>query len=247
MKKIILLCTASTLLLSGCMAQFEKIKSVGKEPAMESVEAPMAKESFKPLDWQEEPQEEQIVYSNSLWEPGSRTFFETKKARRVGDILKVLIKVKDKAAIDNETKRSRVAKEDSTSPTALGLENFTPGFLPKNLKLFGGIALDGSNSSTGTGTIDRAEIIETEVAAMITQLLPNGNLVIHGDQEIRVNFEIRKVTVDGIVRPQDISATNDIDSSQIAEARISYGGRGHITDIQQPRLGHQVLDVLSPF
>ena len=104
-----------------------------------------------------------------------------------------------------------------------------------------------TRSSDGKGSIDRKEELLTNIAAVITQLLPNGNLVVEGKQEVRVNFEIRELIVAGIVRPEDIESDNTIDSSKIAQARIAYGGRGQITDVQQPRYGQQALDVLLPF
>lgn len=243
-------CLITLFNITGCGEQLAELQSVGKAPALEKVEVPMSKETFQPLEWDEDEEESHAEprYANSLWQPGARAFFKDMKARRVGDILKITVRVKDKAELDNQTERNRTNEESGSATSLFGLEEKIVGAIP------GGIANPASlldtvaaGKSKGTGTIAREEIIETEVAAMVTQILPNGNLVIHGDQEIRVNFELRKITVDGIVRQEDIAADNSIDSTQIAEARISYGGRGQITNVQQPRLGNQVIDILSPF
>ena len=82
---------------------------------------------------------------------------------------------------------------------------------------------------------------------MITEVLPNGNLAIFGRQEVQVNFERRDLVVAGVIRPEDITSGNTIAYEQIAEARVSYGGQGQITDFQQPRYGQQLYDIVFPF
>ncbi len=236
-----------TLVTTGCSSQLAELDAVGKPPSMEQVVLPMEKESYNPLEWNVDDEENSPKYSNSLWQPGARAFFKDMKARRVGDILTVTVKIKDKAQLDNQTTRNRKTSDSANAPSIYGLENKILGAIPGVADPAKLLDLAGSTDSTGTGKIARQEKIETSVAAMVTQILPNGNLVVHGDQEIRVNFELRKVTVDGIVRPEDISADNAVDSDQIAEARISYGGKGQITNVQQPRIGSQIIDVLSPF
>jgi flagellar L-ring protein precursor FlgH len=192
------------------------------------------------------PKPEPASYAaNSLWRNGSRAFFKDQRAHQVGDILTVTVNFTDKANIANETQRSRTNKEDSGVTDFLGSKLLTGNaakVLPGKV-----ITADSTSSSDGKGSVQRQENLQTSVAAVVTQLLPNGNLVVEGRQEIRVNFEVRELIVAGIVRPEDIQSDNTIDSSKIAQARIAYGGRGQITDVQQPRYGQQVLDVLLPF
>ncbi|HPF47516.1 MAG: flagellar basal body L-ring protein FlgH [Alphaproteobacteria bacterium] len=180
---------------------------------------------------------------NSLWRTGSRAFFKDARASAVGDILTVNITINDAASINNATTRTRANSEDLNMNKMLGLETLVPDSLtPGDL-----VNTTGATSNVGTGKVDRKESINLVVAAVVTQVLPNGNLVIQGKQEVRVNFEVREMTIMGVIRPEDISSTNTIEHTQIAEARISYGGRGQLTDFQQPRYGSQLFDILFPF
>ncbi len=149
------------------------------------------------------------------------------------------------ANVSNETKRDRTSKEDAAVSDFAGSKLLTGNaakFLPGKI-----LATDSTSNYDGKGSVTRTENLSTKVAAVVTQVLPNGNLVVEGKQEIRVNFEIRELIVAGIVRPEDIQSDNAIDSTKIAQARIAYGGRGQITDFQQPRYGQQVTDILLPF
>lgn len=239
---------ASILSLTACASTIERLDRVGNKPPMSKVENPQTRSDYKPLSWPlPDPEAPGQKHANSLWQPGARAFFRDQRASRVGDILRVNITIDDQAQLDNKTNRSRGASENVAAPAVYGLENklgmLTPGKPnPENLFEI------GSNTSTnGNGKIDRKEKIRTQVAALVTQVLPNGNLVIEGTQEILVNYEIREVGVDGVIRPQDINSDNTIDSTQIAQARITYSGRGQMSDVQQPRYGQQLIDILSPF
>ena len=172
----------------------------------------------------------------------TETSAETKK--KTDALEAYCVNLNDKAVIANETQRSRENKEDSGIDNFFGKPKVPIMNTPVPTRIFTG---DSSSSSDGKGTINRQEALTTNVAAVITQVLPNGNLVIEGKQEIRVNFEVRELIIAGIVRPEDIQSDNTLDSAKIAEARIAHGGRGQITDVQQPRYGQQVLDVLLPF
>jgi flagellar L-ring protein precursor FlgH len=233
--------------LANC-GSLGRISSIGKAPDLHPIE--VANAAPQPADGHvlvPAPQPAPPHYTpNSLWETGARGFFKDQRAAKVGDLLTVLINISDEANMDNKTGRSRSAGEDSGISNFLGLENkpqkVIKGFNPSAM-----LGADSSSSFEGAGSVDRSEEVKLTVAAIVTAVLPNGNLVIRGRQEVRVNFEVRELFVAGIVRPQDISSSNTILHTQIAEARIAYGGRGQITDVQQPRYGQQLMDIVFPF
>jgi len=230
--------------VSGCSA-VDRLSQIGEQPKLTAVDNPTTQPGYKPVQMPMPKPETASYNANSLWRNGSRAFFKDQRAARIGDILTVTVNITDKANIANETQRSRVSKEDSGVTDFIGSKLLTgkaAAVLPGRI-----LTADGTTSTDGKGSVVRQEALQTNVAAVVTQVLPNGNLVVEGKQEIRVNFEIRELIVAGIVRPEDIQSDNTIDSSKIAQARIAYGGRGQITDVQQQRYGQQVMDVLLPF
>jgi flagellar L-ring protein FlgH len=226
----------------GCSA-INRLSQIGEQPKLSAIENPTAQPGYKPVQMPM-PKPEAVSYNaNSLWRNGSRSFFKDQRAHQVGDLLTVTVNITDQANFANETQISRTVTEDSGITAFLGSNLITgTAALPGSL-----ITADSTATSDGKGTIQRQESLTTNIAAVVTQILPNGNMVVEGKQEIRVNFEKRQLIVAGIVRPEDIQSDNTIDSSKIAEARIAYGGQGQITDIQQPPYGQQVMDVLLPF
>jgi flagellar L-ring protein FlgH len=240
---VLVLSVVAATPLVGC-STFDRLANLGEQPSLSSIENPTTQAGYKPVHMPM-PMPQYATYNpNSLWRNGSRAFFKDQRAHQVGDILTVTVNITDKAVVANETQRSRTNTEDSGITNFFGktkvpiINSATP------TRIF---TADSTSSSDGKGSVNRNETLTTNVAGVVMQVLPNGNLVIEGKQEIRVNFEIRELIVAGIVRPEDIQSDNTIDSSKIAEARISYGGRGQITDVQQQRYGQQVLDVLLPF
>jgi len=236
-------------MLTGCSSMLDRLDNIGKPPQMAKVEDPQEKPDYKPLNWpmpQTPPPAQQ--YANSLWQPGARAFFRDGRAARVGDILKVNVKINDKLQLNNQTEGKRTTVDTASAPATVGLASkiihFIPGLKadPANL-----LDVNGNLDTKGTGTIQRQDVITTQIAALVTQMLPNGNLVIEGTQEITMNQDIRDVGVKGVVRPQDINSDNTIDSALIAEARITYTSHGQLSDMQKPRWGGQVLDAVSPF
>ena len=185
--------------------------------------------------------------ANSLWRPGARAFFLDQRASRPGDILTVLITIDDSASIANATTSSRQNATKGSIPHFLGLEQSLGKFLPNGYDPTNAIDMSGNTSSAGAGSISRQEKINLTVAAVVTGVLPNGNLIIQGSQQVKANNELRDLTVTGIVRPQDISATNTILHTQIAEARIAYGGRGDVSRVQHTPPGQALMESFSPF
>jgi flagellar L-ring protein precursor FlgH len=234
------------LSLAACGAA-DRLANVGKPPVLSAIEDPTAQPGYKPVRMPMPDPQPVAFASNSLWRQGSRAFFKDQRAARIGDIMTVRVRVTDRAQLDNSTRRSRTNAEGFGAENLFGLETEVTKILPEGTKAEALVNLDSSSKSEGAGSVRRAEQLVTNVAAVVTQVLPNGNLVIEGKQEIRVNFEVRELIVAGVVRPEDIEADNTIDSAKIAQARIAYGGRGQITDVQQPRYGQQVMDILLPF
>lgn len=193
------------------------------------------------------PQVTQPASANSLWRAGARTFFHDQRARNVGDILTVQIDINDSAQLHNSTDRSRTNGMQAGVPHFFGLESSLGKILPSGYNPSQMIDVTGANNSTGKGVIQRSEQVSLTIAAVVTGVLPNGNLVIQGKQEVKTNNELRELTVAGIVRPEDISATNTIKHTQIAEARISYGGRGDVTRVQKAPAAQALLERFSPF
>ncbi len=236
-------------LLGGC-TYFERFQNIGETPKLSAIENPVTQPGYRPVSMPMPAPEPASFNPNSLWRNGARAFFKDQRAARVGDILTVIVNITDKAELENATKRGRDNEENASIPYLGGLETKVERFFDRRdikVDLNNFVQATSDSKSEGDGGIDREETIVTKVAAVVTQILPNGNMVIEGRQEVRVNFEMRELIVAGVVRPEDITADNTVPVAKIAEARVSYGGRGQISDVQQPRYGQQVLDILLPF
>ncbi len=229
--------------LGGCA----RLAEVGSTPALSEIANPALQTEARVISMPMPPPSTAEQVPSSLWRTGSRNFFRDPRAKTVGDLLTVIINIADQAQLQNQTQRQRSNAENLGVPNLFGLESRLPAVLPDAVDPSNLVGLDSSSSSLGAGTIQRNERIAMRVAAVVTQVLPNGNFVVAGRQEVRVNYEIRELRIAGVIRPEDITNVNTIDYDKIAEARITYGGRGQITDVQQPRYGQQVLDILLPF
>jgi len=236
---------ALTGLLAGC-STLDQLASVGEQPKLTAIADPTAQAGYRPVQM---PMPDVIPASyqpNSLFSNQAKGFFKDQRAHKVGDILTVLVTIDDKAKFSNATSRERSSSSSGSVGGVLG--SVFGGKVPlADVEASGKITTGGDLADGGSGSVNRAEAIETQVAVVVTQVLPNGNLVIEGRQEVRVNYEVRDMIIAGIVRPEDVQSDNTIPSTKIAEARISYGGRGQITAVQQPRYGQQIADAILPF
>lgn len=192
-------------------------------------------------------QTRRTVDGSSLWSGSQQSLLGDRRAMKRGDIMTVVIEIDEEAEISNDTQRSRSGSESLNMPHLLGLPQRLDRKLPEGATSADAVELGSSSASGGKGSVKRSEKLELRIAATVVDVLPNGVLAISGTQELRVNFELRELLVTGYVRPEDISRQNEITYDKIAQARVSYGGRGQITDVQQPRYGQQLLDVVLPF
>jgi flagellar L-ring protein precursor FlgH len=228
----------AVLLLAGCESQ--TVKEIGNAPSMSPIGSGL-RYSQTPQMALYPKQPRQMASGYSLWSDSQSALFKDSRALNVGDILTVNIQINDKASFDNKSDRSRKNSSKRTWSTAADLFGWEVPATSGNL------GHDGDTKSEGKGTTERSEKLTLLVAAVVTGILENGNLLISGSQEVRVNHEIRILNVAGIVRPQDVDAENTISYERIAEARISYGGRGRLMEVQQPPVGQQVVDLYAPF
>jgi flagellar L-ring protein precursor FlgH len=189
----------------------------------------------------------QAASANSLWRVGARAFFNDQRASRVGDIVTVMIDIDDSASTKNATNSSRSSTGKAGVSNFLGLESSLGKVLPGGFDPSTAVDTNSAFTNAGSGGVSRSEKISLTIAAVVSQVLPNGNMVIQGTQEVRTNAELRQLTVAGIVRPEDISSANTIRHTQIAEARISYGGRGDISRVQKTPAGQSLVEKFSPF
>ena len=247
---------ALAVALSGCQ-MFERLSRVGEAPELSPIENPVEKPDYKPVSMPMPAPQVATRHANSLWRPGARAFFKDNRAQTIGDLITIVVKFdNEEADFTNTTSRGRTNSEDLDAPLLLGWEETLFNLLANrgtNIQNPTGDA-NGNWFSTGrtssinnTGTIDRQESVNFRVAGVVTQVLPNGNLVLFGRQELRVNTEVREIAIGGVIRPEDISPANTINIRQIAEARVAYGGRGTLSDIQAPSYGSEILDIVLPF
>ena len=236
----------SIAVLGGCNT-LERLSQVGEDPKLTRVQNPTHRTGYRPVTMPMPAPVRAERSPNSLWRAGSRAFFKDLRASHVGDIVTVTVSVADSVDLDNKTQRTRTNSEGATLPKFLGYEQALDAIFPESVTNASLVSATSNTGTLGDGKIDRTDSITTKVAAIVTQVLPNGNLVIEGRQETRVNAEVRELSITGIVRPQDITTSNTINFEQIAEARLAYGGRGILTDLQTPRYGQQIYDILFPF
>ncbi|MCA1373665.1 MULTISPECIES: flagellar basal body L-ring protein FlgH [unclassified Bradyrhizobium] len=230
---LILSLLAASVLVAGCyhdpaeVLTGPQMSPVGSGLRMQADPIPVTPRMRTPVSYR------------STWDDGT-DLYRDPRARRTGDVVTVIISMQDKAKLDNKTGRSR------DSQVKFGLD-WLMDIAGWNDTGSANANLSTNTQIKGNGQIDRTEDIRLSIAAVVTDVLPNGNMMISGSQEFRVNTEMRVLKVGGIVRPRDISRANTISYDKIAEARVSYGGRGNLSDVQQPGWGHRIYDAVAPF
>jgi flagellar L-ring protein precursor FlgH len=234
---------AVVLIVAGC----GRLAEVGKAPSFSSLEGSYQHHAIYSMPLPEVGDPDQPGEAASLWTAGRSSLFGDRRASHRGDILTVVIEIDEKAEISNETDRSRSSSEEAGIGNFFGIPQRLDRKLPEGASMAEAVDTESTSSYQGEGSVTREEELTLRVAATVVEDLPNGVLRIEGHQEVRVNNELRELLVSGYVRPADISRQNEVTYDKIAGARISYGGRGQISDVQQPRYGQQITDILLPF
>ena len=232
---VMLLCACAKLGQVGKAPDFTPLEGTPQHHAVYSRALPLSTEGDGPGE------------ASSLWSADTGSLFGDRRAAQRGDILTVVIEINDRAEFTNQSDRSRTGAQTMGVPSLFGIPQRLDARLPEGATMADAVDTSSSSTFKGDGSTARQERLTLRVAATVVEELPNGVLRIEGQQEVRVNFELRELVVTGYVRPADISRQNEISYDRIAGARIAYGGRGQITDVQQPRWGQQVTDTILPF
>jgi len=241
----------TTALLSGCNV-LTRLSEVGEDPVISKIENPQARPNYQPVSLPMPAPRVAEENPNSLWRAGARAFFKDHRAKEVGDLVTIKMSLDDSATFKNHTARDREDSEDVDVADLLGIEAELNKVLPQAIGDVGGLGgqianFNSTHATDGDGTIERSEALSLTFAAVVTQILPNGSLVVMGRQEVRVNAELRELMVTGVIRPNDIDSDNTITDDSIAELRVAYGGRGTLSGLQKPRWGMEMWDILFPF
>jgi flagellar L-ring protein FlgH len=231
------------LVLVGC-GSLSRLSEVGRPPAMTPTSDPTKDPSWRPVSMPMPAKEPTPNEANALWRAGSRAFFKDQRAAQVGDIITILVAINDNANFKNATTTSRTSGETGSLADFFGMQTLLPKTVSDPSKL---LNVGSTNNNGGSGQIQRTETVTVQLAGVVTQVLPNGNLVVAARQEFRVNNELRELSVTGVIRPQDIASDNTVLDDRMAEARITYGGRGELSEAQHTRWGQQLMDILLPF
>ncbi len=233
-------------LLAGC-GSLDRLSDIGRAPEMSAITDPTKDPEWRPVSMPMPNPKPTPLEANSLWRPGSRAFFKDQRAAQVGDIVTVLVNIADTADMKNASTEARDMSQSMGVPGLFGFQNLLSTILPKPIDPSKLVSVSSNGTADGTGTIKRNENVTLRLAGVITQVLPNGNLVVAARQEVRVNSELRNLQVSGVIRPQDIASDNTVQHDRLAEARISYGGKGQMSAVQKPRWGTEIGDILLPF
>ncbi len=241
MRNALMLVPLITVAACGNLAE------VGRAPPLSPIEA---SDEFRAMTTAPLPAYAERSAPNaeaSLWSGSRGSLLGDRRASVTGDIMTVVIEIDDKAEISNTTGRARTGAQSMGIPSLFGIPERLNELLPTGVGLDTAVSTNSSTNFSGNGSVSRNEKLTLRVAVTVIERLPNGVLRIQGSQEVRVNFEVRELIVTGFVRPEDISRQNEITYDKIAGARISYGGRGQITDMQQPSYGQQITDIVLPY
>ena len=238
---------AAVVAAAGGCNTISRLSEVGEAPEMSAIANPQSQPGYRPVNLPMPGPQPVVDNPNSLWRTGARAFFKDIRAKDVGDTLTVRLRLDDRAKMQNVTKRKRDDTQSLGVDSLFGYQTKLGKLFPRDVDNADLFAFGSKTNTGGDGDIGRAEKLELTFAAMVTQVLPNGSMAIMGRQEVRVNYELRELMLVGVVRPQDIEADNSISHERIAEMRVGYGGRGTLSDLQQPRWGTQIMDILMPF